>query len=45
MDHRGDDGHIERLALHRGPGDDVVVELLATARLAAGLLKRNNRPY
>merc|ERR1719444_733136 len=38
VDYRRDDGHVEGLALHRGPWDDVVVELLPAARLAAGLV-------
>merc|ERR1719356_812570 len=38
VDHRGDDSHVEGLLGHRGAVDDVVVELLAAARLAAGLV-------
>mmetsp|Transcript_108467 Transcript_108467/g.282961 ORF Transcript_108467/g.282961 Transcript_108467/m.282961 type:complete len:405 (-) Transcript_108467:355-1569(-) len=40
VDDGGDDGDVERLGLHGGAWDDVVVELLAGARLAAGLVPR-----
>ena len=40
VDDGGDDGDVERLGLHGGARDDVVVELLAGARLAAGLVPR-----
>merc|ERR1719473_547830 len=38
MDHRRDDGDIERLGGHLGPVDNVVVELLAAPCWAAGLV-------
>merc|ERR1719213_338228 len=38
VDHRGDDGYVEGLGRHLGAVDDVVVELLAAAGLAAGLV-------
>merc|ERR1711933_244223 len=40
MDHRRDDGHIEGLSGHSAARDNVVVELLAAASLATGLVPR-----
>jgi len=40
VDHGRDDRDVEGLALERGARDDVVVELLAGARLARGLIPR-----
>jgi len=40
VDHWSDDGDVERLRGHRGPRDDVVVELLSRSRWAAGLVPR-----
>merc|ERR1719401_1742691 len=40
VDHRCDDGHVEGLSGHSAARDNVVVKLLATACLAAGLVPR-----